>query len=368
MLRKPPPFKPVEEETRFETICRLARELDVEGLIEIKNQDGSFLRIKQEERTPQTLLAMEGNVDAVNMLIYVFEASSSDVVYGYAAVGLVNKVNEMMAVGRYSDFDNLREFIDYLDHHLYIYNGWQEAIKGYVHGGFDTYVEDVLLEKPNLLNDAVNEYVKIGSWDKVEELLARGGKLDPACIPEDVLQDESLKFRLMSIVNNEETRRQILMKSNPPFADDEFAFIHPIKKAARMNRVMREYNLSFHQALPLHEFQEKNQLQGVRTWLLEGLLTTQPRKENMPAKSYDEAVTVLPLLSRDIFLEISSMLVGLPVDDTRKILVGVHMQLFAGVAKENAKKYALGLFTPAKYMSEQIKDMDHYDHKRRRIE
>ncbi len=359
MLRMPPPPKPREEETYFETICRLARELDLEGLKELAAQNEFFLYTTQDGYTPLRLLAQEGNFVAVQMLIQQLGAYGSEAVRGFAEAGLIQQVNNILHRRDPREFTSDQEYLAYARTSWFIYSGWNYAVRGYACAGLHDLVEDVLQKHPAAINDAIEEYAHIKNWDRVESLVQRGGVINTEHIDVAVLADLALRLRLLSLLNGEDARRQLLNKWDPWKADDEFEYFQPLKKAARINRVMHEYHLSYQQALSLHQFQEEGQLQGVRTWLLECLKLVNDRDAN---DLWKEGVKerVLPLLPKDVIIKITSHLLGLTEADARQVLIGVQAQHFVGLAKANADKFAFGLFSSAQYMGKQTESIDEY--------
>jgi hypothetical protein len=109
MHRQPP--APTHEETQFEMICRLARELDIAGLKKMEARDVLFLSESQNDCTPIQLLAREGYDDAVKLLINHFRDDAGGAVRGYAEAGLRHKVEALLQCKSYEDFDNVREFL-----------------------------------------------------------------------------------------------------------------------------------------------------------------------------------------------------------------------------------------------------------------
>jgi hypothetical protein len=365
MHRQPP--APTHEETQFEMICRLARELDIAGLKKMEARDVLFLSESQNDCTPIQLLAREGYDDAVKLLINHFRDDAGGAVRGYAEAGLRHKVEALLQCKSYEDFDNVREFLGYRNNLPYIYRGWEQAVAGYVHAGLHDLVGEIVQAHPEAIDAAVTEYVRMKNWDRVEAMLLLGGKLDHHDLPATSFDDDALLQRLMALVAGENTRRALLGLTNPWVTDDEPAFLHSLKKAARIHRLIKEYHLNYRQAFSLHEFQEKGHLQGLRTWLLEGLQITEKRRVNTAKDDDETSVSPLPLVPKDIYIKITSHLLGLTLADARIVLIAARAQLFASVAKHNAEKLVHGFFSPAKYITEQAKIIDAYDPQIKRL-
>lgn len=356
MLRLPPPPKPREQETTFDTVCRLARELDVAGLNEMKVRNDLFLYTQQNGYLPIHALAMEDNVAAVTLLVNEFGAYPGYALRGFAEAGLIHRVNEILKTDTFGGSARL------------YFNSVAPGIaaEGYARGGLHHLVDEILRKNPGFRNDVIDVYTDLKNWDRVEVLVTAGGELNVDCIPVAAVTSKELCLRLMSIVNGEDARRKIMALYDPWKADDEVEYFQPLKQAARINRIMREYHLNYRQASALQQFQENGHLQGVREWLLKGIQLTDDRSENNMMKDGND-YRLLPLLPKDLIVKITSLLLGLSVDDTLQILIGVQAQLFVSVAKSKAEQFAFGLFTTTKYMSEQIKPIDAYESKVKRF-
>lgn len=351
------------QETKFEKICRLLRE---QNAAEIKKLDDKYWYYKEDENgdTAMRLLAREGSVEAVWFMIDNFHKTADEAVLGYAEAGLIERVNELLDTKRLNDFPTWKEYEEYRASAPYVHEGSKAAIQGYAFAGLDAEVEKILKEYPEYLDDALHGHLEARRWSKIHEFIARGAKIQDEHIPGKIRENKNEVNHLLCLMNSAKDRMKLLGVDDEP---NEKQTIR-LKNASNMHRIMNEYHLTYEQTQAMYA-QIKGKPQGVRTWLLQGMqvaIPLPPKKNEDGEDEVEEVNNPLPLFPKELYLHISTFVLGLSLDDTKNVLQGVHANLFENVVKHHAGKFTQGLFGTPKYFAETANAMEQYENRCRR--
>lgn len=355
------------KETKFDMICRLAREEDADGLRALETAEGHIWYTKNDEDySPMHLLASEGHVSAVWFIINNFHKYADDAVSGFAEAGLVGEVDKLLEGKSLHDFANYEAYNEYRDSRPSVFRGVKNAVYGYAVAGLHEQVERILKDNPELMGNAFKGYIKGRCWQKVFELQKRGITLEPETISKIFKGNDHDFLTLLCHITSETLRSKLINDRYPNHSGCNTEKILALtKKSAQTNRLMVEYGIDCEQARALYKLQQAGQLQGVRTWLLEGMQVAKPlpsrKLSDDESEEEDDDVNNLPLLLKEMYFHISTFVLGLPLDDTKKIIKSVHDNLFANVIKEKASKFAYGVFGTAKYFGEHAKAVEQYE-------
>lgn len=142
------------EETVVQKIYRLAKENNVPQLNEMV-REGVCLGVTLGQFNAVMLLAKEGEVEAVELLIQQFNASRNDATRGYAMGGYVNEVNKQIALGAKRD----------------------DAAFGYAFAGLIELAYGVVADESNR-NFAAAGFAMRGDVEQVNKLISEGASLD----------------------------------------------------------------------------------------------------------------------------------------------------------------------------------------------
>lgn len=168
----------------FSKIYHLAKKQDKESLTKLI-QSGVCIGIRYREySSPITLLAKRGQYNAVDFLIDEFKASPNHAVLGYAEVGDVHHVNQMIARGASKDFvvmgfamgGHVEQVNDLLKRGAMI----DAAIAGYAYRGNAKQVDLLLAQGRGGLDYAVKAYARRGYTTLVDQMLTQGASIDQA--------------------------------------------------------------------------------------------------------------------------------------------------------------------------------------------
>lgn len=363
MSNSRPQKKPKIKETKFEKICRLLREQNAVGIKRLNDKYWYYHKDDNGE-TPMRVLAREGNVGAVWFIIDNYYKHADDAVRGFAEAGLVDDVNALLTRKSSSDFNDGDDYKKYNETAPFVSKGVKRAVQGYAYAGLDDEVEKILKEEPGYLDKALQGHIRAERCPKVEEFVARGAKIHPKKRPEKIFQNEDHLNILLSLTDSHRIREELLRFSIGQLDVNRSKML---QVAADMHRIMQEYHLNYLQAKAVYALREKGELSKVRAWMLQGMQVVRPLPpENVNEDEEIEDEKKLPLLVKDIYFHITSMLLGLSVNDTKKVLRGVHANLFEHVMKANTAKYSQGLFGAARYFAETGKAVEH-DENRRKI-
>lgn len=364
MSNSRPRKKPKATETHYEMICRLARNLDVDGLTALQAEDHFFYyKSDDDDRTVMRQMAKEGNVAAVMMIVQHFYKHADDAVLGYAEAGLIERVNELLDTKSLKDFPDWKEYDEYRANAPSVYKGSKAAIQGYAFAGLDAEVEKILKDNPEYLDDALRGHLEAMHWSKLREFMARGAKIQDEHIPEKIRENKNEINHLLCLMDTAKDRMKLLRIDAGDEPDEKQAI--RLKKAAIMHRIMSEYHLNYEQAQAMYA-QIKGRPQGVRTWLLQGMQVARPlppKKNEDDEDEVEEVKNPLPLLFKELYLHISTYVLGLSLDDTKKVLQGVHANLFENVVKHRAGKFTQGLFGMPKYFAETATAVEQYENR-----
>lgn len=143
---------PISTQDHFLQVYHLALNNDEAGLKALSDS-GISLDVTYQLDTPLTRLAVEGQHDAVNLLIQKLECNINYALLGYARVNNHKHVKILLNVGADPAY----------------------AVQGYIEGGNDEFAEDFILSDPMALDQALFCYARSGNHKKVEELIQRGG-------------------------------------------------------------------------------------------------------------------------------------------------------------------------------------------------
>lgn len=221
-----------QQETLFETICRLAKAKDEEKLADLfeGHQNyfiSSYYGFDSSHgyyATPEWLLAKEGHSEAVDFLIEKFEVSRDFAAQGYAAGGHVEQVNALLAQGADKGY----------------------VVWGYAQGGHVA---------------QVNELIDLGA-DPTYALLGYEGA--------GYVNQVGI-LRLMALTDNEKLRERLADKVKEENQSLDVSTL--LIKARKLNLFMKENNLSFEQAisyLALFSPAEKESIKDGLVWEREG--------------------------------------------------------------------------------------------------
>jgi hypothetical protein len=150
--------------TRLDHICNLIRDRD-KNFEELCKLPENAIHKRYGLFHAITILAQENNVEAVEYLLDDFgKKSLSSIKYGdidYAAKGY--------AIGCY--YESVKDF-------LRRGAGIRFVVFGYALGGHVTYIEELIANDINLINEAAKGYAQAGYFAEVEDLIRRGASLD----------------------------------------------------------------------------------------------------------------------------------------------------------------------------------------------
>jgi hypothetical protein len=368
MFNRSPQTKIINE-TEIETVCRLARAADLEGLKEHQRNHQHFYysQRKEDGYTAMRILASEGNILAVHFLIRNFHEIADDAVKGFAEAGLFDEVEKLCTIRKSKyEFINQAEYEEYkVNHYFQVFHPDESKLKGYVRGGHDHKVEEMLnmfSDDSKFLDIALHGYLKAKRWDRVQELLSRGAHLNLDDLSGKFIKDN--RERLFAYMPGMQSRVNLLaVKSQQKYKGEK---IIQLKDADVMHRLMSEYDLNYDQAKALAAIKANGNLAGVRTWLLQGMQVSKPvaRIVNEDDEDDDDENTPsLPLLPTDIYCLITKLVLGMSQQDTKKIIQNVHANLFANIQKSLSHKLASGLFSSTKYFVENAKAVEQFENR-----
>lgn len=360
-----PKKKTKTKETKFQKICRMVREQDRNGIAALNDQYWYYHEENGEK--PMQVLAREGQVEAVWFMIENYHQHADDAVLGFAEAGLVDEVNKLLEKKSRHHFSNWGDYDEYSKKAPFVAHGFKRAVKGYAFAGLDGEIDKLSKEyaDSDYLDAALQGHIKAERWEKVEELAARGAKFHFKHLPNKILANTDIVAFFLSLQASGKRRKKLLKLVNDDWeSDDQLKAM--LLTAADTHRIMQEYHLNYSQAKAVHAVREKGDWAQVRIWLLQCIQTVKP----LPLQNNDEEEDVseeqkLPLLVKDIYFHISSLMLGLSINDTKRVMRGVHENLFEHVAKANAAKLAHGLFTTTRYFAETAKAIDQYENRRK---
>lgn len=255
-----------------------------------------------------------GRVDKVNALLAA-GAEINAATEGYAYSGNFEQVNQLLAAGANPKF----------------------AVRGYAISGYVKQVNQLLAEGASR-NTAIKWYAYCGHFSQVNQLIAEGGKKLNAAIGYSdnyLLNNHEGTLRIASYVDDDETRKLVISEAASKInnLNQESMF----EKATKINRIMSKYQLNYKQAKSLT-------VTGARTWLLQG-----------------QALVRNKVIIADMFLEISSSILELPPQDTKKVLSAVCKNIFEFSVENTASKFTHGFFTREQYLEEQKQIVEQYE-------
>lgn len=366
MFSSPPIKKQRIEESSFDKICRLAREQDLVELNKVKKEDWKFLRLMQQGRSVMQQMAMNGDHEAIAFLAknFKYEYDQEDLIQGYAEVGLTAKVAEVTAAYEWHRSFELQDHQTNHPHQKFIWKSLAAAASGYAAGGHDAELEKLLNKHPECLHAAANACLESQRWSKLQELTARGGKVLKNKIPKEIYRNEELFLRVFACINDAGLRAELLadMTAKRNEYDDDRdkrydKYRSMAAKAANLSRLMRAYHVDFEQALKLYDLREKNELVGVRTWLMQGKQVTLERPWNAvkdpetdEEDDSSEKIIPLPILPNELYFLISRYLLNLSDKQITDVMHGLQVNLFETVQADNTRKYTSGLFSAPRYV------------------
>lgn len=204
-----------KQKTLFETIYRLAKDKNEEGLKAI-TKSGVCINFAYGESNIVKLLAKQGNHEAVEFLIDKFKASRNSAAEGYARGGFVKFVNEQIELGAHRDYavsgyalaGNIEQvdlqiskganrnyaalcyacsgYIDQVNQQIAAGADKKFAAQGYAQGGHIEQVNQLLAASGNVLdaniirNWAVRGYGCGGRFEQLNQLILEGANRDDA--------------------------------------------------------------------------------------------------------------------------------------------------------------------------------------------
>lgn len=365
--------------------------------------------------------AMAGNARVVNQLIAAADEKLKQglkncAVQGYAGRGHVAQVNYWLAKGvslnvaveKYISSDHINEANHLIERgankdfavRWYAYNRLVDqvnqliaqgasrtfAAEGYARGGYQDLAEDQIVhgadrthvmrqyatagkvELVNALiaqgadrNIAILNYAASGYIDEVNKLIAQGGSrnyaakgyaCNPKCISymnEQITKGAHLNRALAGVcksnwfhtlsdssdilvqIDNDELRKLIINK----YTDDSTIRDKLQLFYKKWNNITGKYNLSLPVAASL-------QVTGARAWFLQG------------------HQLVNQAFPYEIFFHISTYIVGLSLDDTKKVFSAINKQLFEDLNHDHLEKYLVGELSQEQYENENERDYSKY--------
>ena len=156
--------------------------------------------------------------------------------------------------------------------------------------------------------------------------------------------DDRVCLRIQSFTNSHKMTQMLVetLENHDPNHQGKYQVL--AAKAREINRWMNEYDLGYSNALKIISLTESE-----RVWCLQGSQMTRKRDEN------DVAAQSLPIIPYEIFLSITSQMLGLSIKNTELVVATLHEGLMAESIKRNVRKFENRFFTRQKMIDENVK-------------